>query len=72
MDLTLALDYLVTLAPWVANVFMFLGGLVVVGTAVDKVVPDEKDKGFMKKLLAVPVLGSVLEALKRFSPFNHK
>lgn len=72
MDLNLLLDYAATLAPWVVNVFAVLGGAVVVGTAIDTAIPDEKDGGFMKKLLATPVLGSVLSALKRFSPFNHK
>lgn len=72
MDLNLLLDYAATLAPWIVNVFTVLGGVVVVGTAVDAAIPDEKDGGFMKKLLATPVLGSVLSALKRFSPFNHK
>jgi hypothetical protein len=72
MDLNVVLDYLVTLAPWVQNVFAVLGGVVVAGTAIDAVIPDEKDKGFMKKILEIPVVGAVLKGLKKFSPFNHK
>ena len=70
MDITFVLDYLVGLAPWVKQAFMALGSIVVIGTAVDSVVPDEKDGGFMAKAMALPVVGSVLNALKRFSPFN--
>jgi hypothetical protein len=72
MDLNVIFDYALTLAPWVANVFAVLGGAVVVGTAIDAAIPDEKDKGFMKKILEIPVLGSVLKGLSKFSPFNHK
>ena len=45
---------------------------VVIGIGIDMIVPDEIDKGFMKKVMAIPVLGSFLAALKRFSPFNVK
>ena len=66
------LDYLATLTPWAIYVLTGLGALVIIGTAVDSIVPDEQDHGFMKKIMAIPVLGSLLEALKRFSPFNIK
>jgi hypothetical protein len=72
MDINFVLDYALTLAPWVANVFAVLGALTVVGTTVDALVDDSKDGGFMKKILAIPVLGSVLNAMKKFSPFNTK
>jgi len=72
MDWTTVLDFLVTLAPWVSTAFMGLGGLVVVGTFVDSLVPDEKDHGFMKKAFALPIVGDLLHGLSRFSPFNIK
>lgn len=72
MDISFILDYIVSLAPWASNAFMALGALVVIGTAVDSIIPDEKDGGFMTKLMAIPVLGSLLAAVKRFSPFNVK
>ena len=72
MDWTPVLDFFVTLAPWVVNLFMGLGGLVVIGTFVDSVIPDEKDKGFMKKAFALPIVGDLLNGLARFSPFNIK
>lgn len=52
------------------TVLVWLGGLVVVGTIVDKIVPDTYDKGFMSKLYNMPILGSLLKALVRFSPFS--
>lgn len=65
-------DFISGLAPWVSYVLSGLGTIVVVGTAVDSMVPDEKDKGFMKKILAIPILGGLLSSLTRFSPFNIK
>lgn len=70
MEWTHVLEYLKTLAPWVEYVLIALGSLVVIGTGVDAIIPDEKDHGFMKKLYAVPVLGELLKALAKFSPFN--
>jgi len=72
MEWTPVLEFLMTLAPWVSYLFIGLGALVVVGTVIDNLIPDEKDHGFMKKLLATPILGDVLRALKKFSPFNSK
>ena len=48
---------------------MILGSLVIIGTVVDALSPKIE---FMEKILAIPVLGDVLKALKRFSPFNVK
>jgi hypothetical protein len=72
MDWAPILAYLETVVPNATMIFTILGALVVVGTVVDSMIDDEKDGGFMKKLLAAPILGSLLSALKRFSPFNIK
>lgn len=72
MDWAPIITYLQGVAPWVSQALMVLGSLVIIGTAVDAVIPDEKDGGFMKKLLALPLIGSLFEHLKRFSPFNIK
>ena len=72
MEFDAILAYLMTLAPWVSYLFMGLGTLVLIGTIVDSLVDDEKDGGFMKKILATPILGSLLEALRKFSPLNVK
>jgi len=72
MDWQPVLDFLATLGPTVSYVFIALGAIVSIGTVVDKMIPDEKDKGFMKALLAKPIIGDVLKAVARFSPFNVK
>lgn len=72
MDWTPVFAFLTGLAPWVNYVLIGLGSLVIIGTGIDAMVDDTVDKGFMKKIMAIPVLGSFLEALKRFSPFNIK
>jgi len=72
MDWTPVLDFLLTLTPWMGYLFMALGALVTIGIMVDSMIDDEKDKGFMKKILAIPLLGDILKGLKRFSPFNTK
>lgn len=72
MDFTQILLFLQSLAPWVSYVLMGLGGLVVIGVAVDSVIPDEIDKGFMSKVMGVPILGALLQALAKFSPFQKK
>lgn len=72
MDWTPVLEFLMTLAPWVSYVFMGLGALVVIATAVDGMIDDTKDRGFMKKIMAIPVLGDLLKAISKFSPFNHR
>ena len=66
------IDFLLTLNPLVSTIFIVLGGSVVVGGAIDAAVDDKIDHGFMKKILAIPVLGPFLKALRRFSPFNVK
>jgi len=63
-------NFLLTFSPVVSTILMVLGALVTLGILVDAMVDDKKDKGFMKKLLAKPILGDMLRALKRFSPFN--
>ena len=72
MDFSTVLDFLVAQFPVLNLIFVVLGALVVVGTVVDSLVDDKIDGGFSKKILAIPVLGSILNALKRFSPFNIK
>ena len=72
MDWAPIFDWIMGMAPWAGYALAFLGGLVVFGTFVDQIIPDEKDGGFMKKLFSIPILGSFLEAVARFSPFNVK
>ena len=72
MDYAVIFEFLKGLAPWVSYVLIGLGSLVVIGMGVDYIIPDSVDKGFMGKILNVPILGMVLKALSKFSPFNFK
>ena len=62
----------VKMIPYGQVIFTAIGGLVFVGTVIDKMVPDEYDKGFMGKLMNLKGIGPVLKAMTRFSPFNIK
>ena len=66
------LDFIFKLSPLAGTVITILGMLVVIGTAIDQLIPDSKDGGFMNKLLAIPFLGGLLKGLSKFSPFNYK
>jgi len=72
MDWAPILAYLQGIVPWASTVLMGLGAIVVIGTVIDSVIPDEKDGGFMKKAFALPLVGTLLLALKKFSPLNVK
>ena len=69
-NVSMVLVYLSTLAPWVNYVLMGLGSVVVIGTAIDVMLPDKG--AFTTKVMAIPVLGPILTALSKFSPFNSK
>ena len=49
-----------------------LGTIVVISTSVDALVDDKIDKGFSKKILAIPYLGAFLKELVRLSIFRNK
>lgn len=70
-DWSVVFVFLKGLAPWVSYVLMGLGSAVVLGLGIDAMIPDETDGGFMKKVMGVPILGTFLTALSRFSPFNY-
>jgi len=73
MDWTPILTWLEGLAPWVKYVLMGLGSITVIGTFINGMIPaTSKEAGFMNKILAIPVLGSLLQSLANFSPFNNK
>ena len=70
MDWSVVVSYLATLSPVISNIMIILGTIVVIGTGIDKMT---KDKGAIAtKILAIPILGSLLSALTKFSPFNYK
>lgn len=63
-------DFAITLWGPSQTVFIVLGSLVVFGTFIDSIVPDEYDKGFMSIVFKVPVLGAFLKFISKFSPFH--
>lgn len=58
------------ISPMAGYILAGLGSLVVILSAVDAAVPDAKDKGFFKKILAIPLLGDLLKGMIRFSLFR--
>ena len=69
MDINSILESLATISV-IGTIFSWIGGAAVLGTVIDAIVPDKYDKGFMGKLNNVPVLGTIIKAIRRFSPFN--
>lgn len=61
------IDALLVQFPQISLILSIVGSLVVVASLVDSLIPDEKDGGFSKKLFAIPVVGQILESIKRFS-----
>lgn len=72
MDWSVIVNFLLPLKPWVETVFTVLGLAVTVGTAIDAMIPDEKDGGFMTKILNIKFLGDFLSYITRYSPLNHR
>ncbi len=64
------LDWFKGAWSWAPMALAWLGGVVVAGTIIDKLVPDTYDKGFMSKLYNLPIIGTILKSLVRFSPFS--
>lgn len=67
MDFSVITTFLSGLAPWVPLVFKILGALVVIATVVDQL---WEKVNFMDKVFNIPILGSFLSFITRFSPLN--
>ena len=63
-----ALDWFNKSFSWGSIVLSVLGGLTVIGTIIDKIVPDKYDGGFMSKIYNKPIIGLFLKSFVRFSP----
>jgi len=63
---------LASLHPLVPVILAVLGGLVVLGQAYVAITPTQSDDAWFAKLEAIPVLGSLLAALKSFAPIQRK
>jgi len=68
MDWLPVIQWLQSMAPWVQYLIMGLGFMVVLGTFIDNLTTDKG--AFMTKVMNIPVLGTFLDALAKFSPFN--
>ena len=64
--------FLLTLSPLMVTILTVLGTIVVISTSIDALVDDQIDKGFSKKILAIPYLGAFLKELVRLSIFRNK
>ena len=67
MDFTPIFELLITLWSSAETLLAILGTLLVAGTAVDTALPE---RDLFGKLYAIPLLGSLLKQIKRFSPLN--
>ena len=67
---TQVITFLSTKFAWFPTLLAWLGGIVVVATIVDRIVPDKYDFGFMSKVVNIPVIGHLVLLLIKFSPFN--
>lgn len=72
VDFSGLFEYLKTLNPIVSTILQIIGSICVIASVVDKIIPDDKDRGFFGKILSIPILGSLVRALIKFSPFNYK
>lgn len=66
------LEMLAGLHPAIPVVLAVLGSLVLLGQAYVAITPSQDDDAWFAKLEAVPVLGTLLKALKAFAPVQRK
>ena len=64
--------FLLTLSPMMVTILTVMGTAVVIATGADALIDDKIDKGFSKKILAIPYLGPFLKELVRLSVFRNK
>lgn len=60
------------LHPAIPLVLAALGGLVVLGQAYVAITPTQKDDAWFAKLEAMPIVGSIVNAVKAFAPIQRK
>lgn len=66
------LEMLAGLHPVIPVVLAVLGSLVLIGQAYVAITPSQDDDAWFAKLEAVPLLGTLLKALKSFAPIQRK
>ncbi len=63
---------LIAMHPLIPLVLSALGALVVLGQTYIALTPTQTDDAWYAKLEAKPVIGKILEALKKFAPIQRK
>ena len=71
-DLSALLEMLKGLHPAIPIALAGLGTLVVLGQTVVLLTPSKADDAWLAKLDSVPLLGSLLKALRSFAPLQKK
>ena len=56
------------LGTWFPIMLQILGIIIVIGSAIDAMLPDKG--ATVTKILSIPILGTILHTLTKFSPFN--
>ncbi len=72
MDWAVILESVKGAVPFMAVVLQVLGSLVVVASVLVKLTPSQSDDALIERAKAIPVLGSLIVALERFSVFARK
>jgi amino acid permease len=72
MEFAPILAWLSSLHPLVPVALAALGGLVVLGQAYVAITPTQDDDKWFAKLESIPLVGTVLLAIKSFAPIQRK
>ena len=67
MDMQPVLDWLVAHVPMALIILQVLGSLVVAATIFVGMTPNQDDDALLLKVKTIPIVGSLIEALERFS-----
>lgn len=72
MEIQMVIDWLVEKIPVLPVILSVLGSLVVAATAFVAATPSQDDDAWLNKVKAIPVIGSIVLALERFSVIARK
>lgn len=72
MDMSLILEWVKSLAPVAGIILQVLGTLVVVASIVVKATQSQSDDEAFARVKALPIIGSLVVALERFSIIERK
>lgn len=72
MDIQMILDWLGQKLPFLPALLAVLGSLVVAATAFVAATPSQDDDALLTRIKEIPVIGSIILALERFSVILRK